>query len=72
MTEGIGPDLGEDGVVGGFALYPLPLGQRLRGSWFQFDFREFNESGWARKVPTASYGSIEVRPLWLDDAEAQA
>lgn len=26
----------------------------------------------AEKVPSASYGSIEVRPLWLDDAEGQA
>ncbi|MDF2234838.1 hypothetical protein P2H44_19940 [Albimonas sp. CAU 1670] len=38
----------------GLAVYPLPLGQRLSGSWIKFDFHELNESSWRGEVDPAA------------------
>jgi len=38
------------------------------GGYFVLDCENLDEAlGWAAKIPTASYGSIEVRPLWAPD-----
>ena len=35
------------------------------GGYFLVDCRDLDEAiRWAEKIPTAKYGSIEVRPLW--------
>lgn len=35
------------------------------GGYFLLDCRDLDEAiRWAEKIPTAKYGSIEVRPLW--------
>lgn len=35
------------------------------GGYFLLDCKDLDEAiHWARKIPTAKYGSIEVRPLW--------
>ena len=46
----------------GLDLYPLALGQRLSGSWIQFDFHALNESSWRGEVDPAAgfYGHL----LW--------
>ncbi len=35
------------------------------GGYFLVECKDLDEAiGWAAKIPTAQYGSIEVRPLW--------
>lgn len=35
------------------------------GGYFLLDCKDLDEAiGWAAKIPTARYGSIEIRPLW--------
>ena len=35
------------------------------GGYFLIDCKDLDEAiRWAEKIPTAKYGSIEVRPLW--------
>ena len=35
------------------------------GGYFLLDCKDLDEAiRWAEKIPTAKYGSIEVRPLW--------
>ncbi len=35
------------------------------GGYMILDCKDLDEAiGWAAKVPTAQYGSIEIRPLW--------
>jgi hypothetical protein len=35
------------------------------GGYFVLDCKDLDEAiGWAAKIPTAQYGSIEIRPLW--------
>jgi hypothetical protein len=35
------------------------------GGYFLVDCKDLDEAiGWARKIPTAEYGSIEIRPMW--------
>jgi hypothetical protein len=35
------------------------------GGYFVLDCKDLDEAiRWAEKIPTAQYGSIEVRPLW--------
>jgi hypothetical protein len=35
------------------------------GGYFVVDCNDLDEAiGWAEKIPTAKYGSIEIRPLW--------
>lgn len=39
------------------------------GGYFVFDCENLDEAiKWAGKIPTATYGSIEIRPLWSPDA----
>ena len=36
------------------------------GGYFLLECKDLDEAlGWAAKIPTAKYGSIEVRPQWL-------
>jgi hypothetical protein len=38
------------------------------GGYFVLDCENLDEAlGWAAKIPTASYGSIEVRPLFMQE-----
>jgi hypothetical protein len=35
------------------------------GGYFLVECKDLNEAiRWAEKIPTAKYGSIEIRPLW--------
>ncbi len=35
------------------------------GGYFLVECKDLDEAlGWAKKIPTAQYGSIEIRPLW--------
>jgi len=35
------------------------------GGYFLLDCKDLDEAiGWAKKIPTVQYGSIEIRPLW--------
>ena len=35
------------------------------GGFYQIDVKNLDEAiAWAEKVPTATYGSIEIRPIW--------
>src|SRR5262245_26017306 len=35
------------------------------GGYFLLDCKDLDEAiQWAKKIPTAKYGSIEIRPLW--------
>jgi len=35
------------------------------GGYYLIDCKDLDEAlGWAAKIPTAKYGSVEVRPLW--------
>jgi len=35
------------------------------GGYYMIEARDMEEAaGWAAKVPSAAYGSVEVRPLW--------
>jgi hypothetical protein len=35
------------------------------GGYYLLDCKDLDEAiGWASRIPTARYGSIEVRPLW--------
>ena len=37
------------------------------GGFYLLDCKDLDEAiGWAAKIPTAKYGSIEVRPLWSE------
>jgi hypothetical protein len=39
------------------------------GGFFLLDCKDLDEAiGWAEKIPTAKYGSIEVRPVWSQKA----
>ena len=39
------------------------------GGYFLIDCKDLDEAiGWAEKIPTAKYGSIEIRPLWSPGA----
>ncbi len=39
------------------------------GGFFLVNCKNLDEAlGWAGKIPSAKYGSIEVRPLWSPDA----
>jgi len=39
------------------------------GGYFLVDCRDLDEAiRWAEKIPTAKYGSIEIRPLWSPDS----
>ncbi len=39
------------------------------GGFFLLDCKDLDEAlGWAAKIPHASYGSVEVRPLWNESA----
>lgn len=39
------------------------------GGYFVVDCKDLDEAiRWAEKIPTAKYGSIEVRPLWSPDS----
>ena len=38
------------------------------GGYFLIDCKDLDEAiRWAEKIPTAKYGTIEVRPLWTPD-----
>lgn len=69
MTDFDAPD--PDGAVHGLALYPLPLGQGLNGSWFQFNFRQFNERTWVRKASPEA-GWFGLRLMMRAPAQATA
>ena len=35
------------------------------GGFYEIDVKNLDEAiAWAEKIPTAAYGSIEVRPIW--------
>lgn len=35
------------------------------GGYYLIDVKDLDEAiAWAKKVPTANYGSVEVRPIW--------
>ena len=35
------------------------------GGYYMIDVKDLDEAlGWARKIPTAEYGCVEVRPIW--------
>jgi hypothetical protein len=35
------------------------------GGYYEIEVKDLDEAiGWAAKVPSAAYGSVEVRPLW--------
>ena len=37
------------------------------GGYFVLDCKDLDEAiRWAEKIPTAKYGSIEIRPLWSE------
>jgi hypothetical protein len=37
------------------------------GGFYLLDCKDLDEAiGWAAKIPTAKYGSIEIRPLWSE------
>lgn len=39
------------------------------GGYFMLDCKDLDEAiSWAAKVPHALYGSVEVRPLWSEQA----
>jgi hypothetical protein len=39
------------------------------GGYFVLDCEDLDEAiKWAEKIPTAQYGSIEIRPLWSPGA----
>lgn len=39
------------------------------GGYFLFDCQDLDEAiRWAEKIPTAKYGSIEIRPLWSPES----
>ncbi len=39
------------------------------GGYYLLECKDLDEAiGWAEKIPTAKYGSIEVRPLWSQKA----
>ena len=39
------------------------------GGYYLIDVDNLDEAiSWAAKVPTANYGSIEIRPIWEQDA----
>ncbi len=39
------------------------------GGYFLLDCKDLDEAiRWAEKIPTAKYGSIEIRPLWSPKA----
>jgi hypothetical protein len=39
------------------------------GGYFVLDCKDLDEAiKWAEKIPTAQYGSIEIRPLWSPNA----
>jgi len=41
--------------------------EQLAGAWL-FDCPDLDEAlKWAARIPTAQYGSVEVRPLWGDE-----
>jgi hypothetical protein len=41
------------------------------GGYFVVDCKDLDEAiGWAEKIPTAQYGSIEIRALWSPKQEA--
>lgn len=38
------------------------------GGFYQIDVADLDEAiAWARKIPTAAYGSIEIRPIWEEE-----
>ena len=40
------------------------------GGYYLIDVKDLDEAiAWAAKVPTATYGSIEIRPIWEMDEE---
>jgi hypothetical protein len=40
------------------------------GGFYTIEAKDLDEAlAWAAKVPTATYGSIEVRPLWMTEEE---
>jgi len=40
------------------------------GGYYLVDAENLDEAlAWAKKVPTVSYGSIEVRPVWLEEED---
>jgi len=35
------------------------------GGYYLLECKDLDEAiGWAQKIPTAKYGSVEIRPLW--------
>lgn len=42
------------------------------GGFYLIEAKNLDEAiGWAAKIPTAAYGSIEIRPIWeMEDAPA--
>jgi len=35
------------------------------GGYYEIDVKNLDEAiAWAAKIPTAEYGSIEIRPIW--------
>jgi hypothetical protein len=43
---------------------PFAATHEQLGGYYLLDCRDLDEAiGWAKKIPTAEYGSIEVRPL---------
>lgn len=38
------------------------------GGYYTIDVKDLDEAiQWAAKIPTAAYGSVEVRPIWEDE-----
>ena len=43
----------------------MQAGYEQLGGYFLLDCKDLDEAvHWAAKIPTAKYGTIEVRPLW--------
>ena len=39
------------------------------GGFYQIDVKNLDEAiAWAEKLPTATYGSVEIRPIWEMEA----
>ncbi|MCB9892305.1 MAG: YciI family protein [Planctomycetes bacterium] len=50
---------------------PFAETKECLGGYYLIDVPNLDEAmKWAAKIPTAAYGSIEIRPIWEDD-EAQ-
>ena len=47
------------------SLRPFAETHEQLGGFFLVECKDLDEAiAWAAKIPTAKYGSVEVRPLW--------